>query len=131
MHLRLYVQLASPKAAFRAVIETFRPPPSFATCIGRSIPSIDPPAADRCGATCPWGGVYTANSALLFTNALIYEGSPYYESDKRLKEAEALSTYETALMFKYLRRYKKQTGHSLLLSILADQSAVKNKVKLN
>lgn len=74
---------------------------------------------------------YTANSALLFTNALIYEGSPYYESDKRLKEAEALSTYETALMFKYLRRYKKQTGHSLLLSILADQSAVKNKVKLN
>lgn len=74
---------------------------------------------------------YTVNSALLFANALYYESSPYFESDKSLKEAEALSIFETRLMFKYLRNYKKETGWNYLNVILSNRMSGTSKAAPN
>ena len=58
------------------------------------------------------------NSALIYTNALFYEGSPYYQGDNGLKEAIALTEHESRLMFQYLRDCNEQLGCPLLLATM-------------
>jgi hypothetical protein len=58
------------------------------------------------------------NSALLYSNALFYEASPYYKGKRGLRMATELSCYESKLMFNYLRDVHEDTGQPMLFSLM-------------
>jgi hypothetical protein len=63
------------------------------------------------------------NSALLYVNALFYEGSPYYQGKNRLDEAILLSQHESELMLRFLREMHQEIGMPVLFQMMLSGSA--------